>query len=197
MAASGSTASRIHCGKPGAAVASVGPCWDRQTGGHRTVSYTMLSVCTAQYAGSARCHRDHATMCPVPVSRNLVRQTHSISRFDTISACDRRTDRHTHDRSMYSASIPSRGKNIRHVPMVKRLRSASGKVTVSPVMHYTASPLDSNSMCLQIMVKLGEAEKACSQNDLVGGSADLTPQRNAPSRGQSLLSTIAWLTGCR
>jgi len=35
-----------------------------------------------------------------------------FSCFDTILACDRQTDRRTHDDSIYRASIASRGKNV-------------------------------------------------------------------------------------
>jgi len=35
----------------------------------------------------------------------------SSTRFDTVPACDRRTDGQTHDDSIYRASIASRGKN--------------------------------------------------------------------------------------
>jgi len=36
----------------------------------------------------------------------------TFSRFDTMPACDRRTDRQTHDDSKYSASIASRANNV-------------------------------------------------------------------------------------
>jgi len=38
-------------------------------------------------------------------------QLDSASRFDTIPACDGRTDGQTHDDSKYRASVASRGKN--------------------------------------------------------------------------------------
>jgi len=38
----------------------------------------------------------------------------TFTQFDTVPAFDRRTDRQTHDDSIYSASIVSRGKNNGH-----------------------------------------------------------------------------------
>jgi len=57
-----------------------------------------------------------------------------FSSFDTIQACDRQTDRRTHDDSIYHTSIASRGKNDSYKHRTTRLTYTSSTVVMKLLM---------------------------------------------------------------